>query len=519
MGVTVLLLTLVWWRYATDFYDRVLPFYDSASYQQGYQVVAKIASERGVLETLVLVWTEPASNVVLYRFFAALVGPSLPLAREGLYVYLFGWHLLAAITVAYVVKALTGKFFPAFAAVATWLTTAPFFILRDGIGDQRLDLSSGSAFLIITALALLFANHPSARIACIIGTASAFAVLHRPILLPAIVIVAMALVINALRQGRQPIKMWIAPVILGIAPFAVLAAPWLLMHQQELRSYYLEYGTAVNADVSLMEAAKFNWLHFQSAFGSTALLVLLLGLSYLARGVQIHPQTLLLVVVAWCAPIAVLIFSKSVGNTYVQQIALGIPVLIFASLRPSHRAHLADVTPAMLMMLIPLAAATVNLELSIAQESKHERKEVEQMLKQMSVPSSGARLAGFHDLPLSPVSLSMVAEQMRIPLHVGTIAYYPGDFGLTNDYLSDTGSDVTKEAVADKLREIRHGNDLLIVPSEESVARLWMGLYSHRLLPLIRDLIKRDPSFQFEGSVGPVKKVYFDIYRISPDPS
>src|SRR5690606_2398974 len=107
--------------------------------------------------------------------------------------------------------------------------------------------------------------------------------------------------------------------------------PWVLRHFENLRVYYLEYGPDVGTSVSLVEVARFNWIHFQSAFGLAAALGLIAGLSVCAINQRFHPARALLVGLCWAAPLAILIGTKSTGNIYVQQAALGIPALFFAA--------------------------------------------------------------------------------------------------------------------------------------------------------------------------------------------
>jgi hypothetical protein len=521
LGVALSLLTTTWWHFSTRFYDQVLPFYDSASYQEGYRAIADLSRTQGIGSTLVAVWQEPASNVVLYRFFAAVAGPWIPAPREGLLIYLFGLHLLAGGVLALTVHTITRRILPAFAAVATWFLTTPFTLLRDGVGDQRLDLSSGSALLIVTALGLRWTHRPTPTTACLTGLAAALAALHRPILIPTIAILGLLFAGFALLQHRRSLGQWLRLAGLAVLPIAVITCPWIVRNFEELRVYYLEYGPDVGTSVSFLTAARFNWLQYQSAFGLPAAVVLFIGLALTARASRFQPARALLVVACWITPLAILILSRSAGNTYVQQAALGLPALLFVAWQPRQPADTTgnpwDVRLALLCLAIPVIVTPLRLSQSLAREPQHERQEVAHLLAQMAIPSTGASVAGFHDLPVSPVSLCMVARNEGIPLQVGILSYYPSDFGLTNDYLTDVSSPEVQQAVIAKLASIKQQDDLLILPTADTAFRLWNGLYSHRLLPTIRAQVQQDPDFQPPQRVGPVKEVYFDVYRIRRD--
>ena len=67
---------LAWWlnRWAQlglGFYERVLPFYDSLSYQAAFTDAARLNHEFGPWRAVGRVWSEPHNNVVLYKLFSA----------------------------------------------------------------------------------------------------------------------------------------------------------------------------------------------------------------------------------------------------------------------------------------------------------------------------------------------------------------------------------------------------------------------------------------------------------------
>lgn len=521
LGVALLFLTGNWWFYGLRFYDRVLPFYDSASYQDGYRTVAAIAKNHGSIRTLIEIWKEPASNVVLYRFAAAAAGPWVPHPRTGLFIYLFTFHALAGIVLYLAVRDITGRVLPAFAATSVWFLTQPFGMLRDGVGDQRMDLSSGSAFLLVAAMGLRWSHRPTGSGAFLTGIAAALAALHRPILTPSIAIVGVLLAIAAVLAHRRPLTEWLRLAGLALSPIFLIAAPWLLHHQEELRVYYLENGPDVGASTSMLAAAKFHWASFQASFGLPAALTLVVGLALVAFALRPHFGRAVLVVLLAAAPLAILVASKSSGNIFVQQASLGIPALLFAAWHPqgsdTENSSKWDIPAGSVFLLVAMIAAPVRLAQALAIEPAHERREAVGLLQQIELPSPQSRIAGFHDLPISPLALCMLARDLNIPLTTGTLSYYPTDFGLANDYLNDSSSEHVRSAVIKKLEVIKQQDDLVILPTADTEFRLWQGLYSHRLLPLIRTQIQTDAGFEIVRRVGPVKEVYFDVYRIRRD--
>jgi len=517
LTLSLILIATSWWIFGTRFYDRVLPFYDSASYQEGYRAVAAAANANGTIPTVVAVWKEPASNVVLYRFFAAVVGSWLPYPRTGLFVYLFGLHLLAGIVLFTTVRTITDRFLPAFAAVSVWFLTTPFGLLRDGVGDQRMDLSSGSAFLIVSALGLRWTFAPTLTGAFLTGFAAALAALHRPILIPAIAILGVLLAVTALCQHRKTAGQWLLGAVSALLPIGLIAAPWFLRHYDEIRVYYLEYGPDLGTSVTLQTAAWFHWLHFQSAFGLPAVLALVGGLLLSARQMRVHPGRAILIALVVACPLAVLIGFKSSGNVYVQQASLGVPALFLAAWRSDKSsngwASNWDARIGCFFLLTAVVVSPLRLNHALGREQGHERQEVTQMLHQIPIDETVTHIAGFHDLPVSPISLCMVARDLGIPLQLGIVAYYPSDFGLSNDHLTDYDSNSVHHAVAAKLAVIKQHDYSIILPSADTLFRLWDGLYSHRLIPVIRKQIEQDSDFLDPIRIGPVNHVYFDFYR------
>lgn len=510
----------IWWHFSTRFYDQVLPFYDSASYQEGYRSIASLSQSQGVFHTLSAVWHEASNNVVLYRFYAAMAGSVFPAPREGLFIYLFSIHALAAIVMALAIYDITKRFLPAFGAVALYFLTTPFGLLRDGIGDQRMDLSSGSVLLIVTALGVMWVNKPSTITAALAGFATALAVLHRPILGPSLALQGSLFAGFALWQHRNASQAWWRMTAAALSPIVFIALPWLITHYQGLRIYYLEYGPSVGTTVTLAESIRYNWSEFWHSYGTTASIALVIAISSMALSARFNLSRAILIIACWLAPLVVLIISKSTGNQYVQQAALGIPGLLLAAWQPRERATVSamnwDMLLALAILVIPVMLTPFQLARSLTKEPQHEREEVGRMLHQIPVPETGATIAGFHDLPLSPTALCMMARNEGVSLQVGTLGYYPSDFGLSNDYLSDVSSAVVQKAVAAKLALIKKQDDYLILPTADTAFRLWNGLYSHQLLPLIRNQVQHDPAFLAPIRIGPVKDVYFDLYPIRP---
>ena len=101
--VAALLATALKWReLGVRFYEKVVPFFDSLSYQENFAVTAARSEAVGAARALVETWLAAGNNVVLYRLFAAAFGGVVPANEAGLYVYLGLIHVAGAVALGWV---------------------------------------------------------------------------------------------------------------------------------------------------------------------------------------------------------------------------------------------------------------------------------------------------------------------------------------------------------------------------------------------------------------------------------
>ncbi len=512
--LALVLIASIWWFFGTAFYDRVIPFYDSLTYQEGYRNIASIAQAEGISSAFTRAWTENGNNVILHKLFAAIAGPVLPEPREGMFVYLFAIHLLAGWSLFSTVRRLCQSPAPACWALATWLATVPFGLLRDGIGDQRLDLVTGAFYLLIATQGLRWLERPTVGTAAITGLIAALAALHRPLLVPTLALVGLLLAVVAFARHRQRAKQWGLQGLAAAAPVLVLTTPWVLRHLSALQHYYLDFGPDV-ANAAFAESARFNLSAFATSFGWAAGAVLLLGMVFSVR-LQPRPriQVFATVLALGALPLLTLVAFRTTGNVFVQQTSLFIPALLFAafpSSKPNAKAHIrmAGGALALVIALLPF-----RLHRALAQERPGARAEIVHVVTTIADLDSDARVTGFHDLPASVAAMMPVARAEGLALSAGSMPFYPQDFGLSSDAADDVSSEAARQAVRTTLQRLARENDFVLLPTADTAFRLWVGLYSHRLLPLIRAELEQDPGFEHITRVGPVNEVYFDLYRI-----
>lgn len=517
----VLGLAVTWGCLGVKFYQRVIPFYDSLSYQNGYDEVAQATQEQGVWRTLVSVWTQPNNNVVLYKFAAAVVGSVIPTAPVGLYVYLLAIHFFALVVLFTVTERNTGSLSAGLVAASAWLAAVPFAHLRNGIADQRMDLAAGSFCLLAAALALAWSRRPSRASACALGLVASLAMLHRPVMAVTICLIIVPFGIRAVVSHRtRSLSDWAKDIGWILLPGLVIAVPWFWMHARELRDYYFVRNVDFGNAASPATAAWYNLKIFWQAVGAIYLsIVAVAAISLIVRRRLIWAD-LGTTITAMMLPIAVLALSRSTGNVYVAQAGFGLPALVIACARrrpelpSSSRGESLGVGVGGLLLAGVIAVQTIALVRELNDLPVNAREGVERIVRAVSAIKSQPRLASFQDSPANVVAIARVAHELGTPLEIGTYAYHPPEFGLPNKPLATVTVEETRQAAARMVESMIVNDDILLLPSADTERLLLPEPFSHRVIPQIRALVKNNPRFHRERSVGPVGKIQFEVFSI-----
>jgi MFS family permease len=519
-AVSCVAIVWAWASVSSKFYDQVIPFYDSLSYQEGYHYTTQTLDAEGPIGRFAATWRESGNNVVLYKFFAALCGDLLPHSKAGLYVYLFGIHLIATAALFHTVLKFNGSVTLALMAVSAWWLTTPFGLLRDGIGDQRIDLASGSFLLLVAALGLQWVRQPTRCGATLTGIATALAMLHRPIMAAALGGIGIIFFGAArLRHGKVE-SSWISHMLWAAGPIAVIALPWLLTHFDYLRTYYLEFNVDVG-NGSFGAAFRFNSDRFIQSFGITSASVLLSAFIYAATRFRINRTHMITVILGFAAPLSVMVITKSAGNYFVAQMALGLPMLTLAAFTLPRKNRAVDsltaLSVASLLLVTTVVATSFRLQKSLAQERPNARPEVEAVLIQIAALQPTGRMAAFHDQPANIGAFAAIARDSQLGLTAGTAAYHPFNFGLTAEEAEIRDPQRIRSALTQMLEKVKKSDEFLILPTQETENRLWAGLFSHQMIPGIRLIVAADPDFSYAGKSSAIDGVEFDLFRCRPN--
>ncbi len=516
--VAALLVALAdWTRFGLAFYARVIPFYDSMSYQDGYWSVAQQAAQDGTLRTLISVWKQP-NMVVLYKFFAAVFSGVLPPGYAGLYVYLYGIHVAGVLVLVAVTRRATGSFHLGLLAAAAWLAAGPFSELRNGVVDQRMDLAGASFYLLVVALALAWSRTPSPGRALALGTVAALAVLHRPVLAAAIVLVTMLFAGRALLRHRRAARAWGLDALAMAAPGVILAAPWLLAHVADLRQYYFGSNVDVGSATSVAAAADYNWQQFQVAFGPAYAAVLLAGIGWIAATRRIDWLDFGALLVATLVPLALLAASRSSGNRLVPEIPLAIPALLLSCARRTGDASRSEPALPMAVSCLALGLVVVSARSAFARDLQSERAtsrpEAEQVIREIAAIHPHARVAAYQAWPVDVVGLVNISRSIGCELSVGVYGFHPQHFGVAND-AAERLSPAERTAVAGQaLAQVKAKADVLLLPTTDTEGRLLPLPFSHSLIPEMHRLAVHDPAFVHALRTSAIDGMCFDVFEV-----
>lgn len=521
-GVVVALATLLisWGWMGASFYRQVVPFYDSLSCQEGFRETAELTRQVGRWSALGQIWTQPRNNMVLYKFAAVALSPA-GWDRAGLYVYLFAIHGAALLALGAVVWRASRS--PALAvwAMAAWLSARPFAMLRDGVGDQRMDWASASFCLLVTASMLAWSRRPGWRLGAAAGTAAALAVLHRPVMGSTFAVIVVIFALRAVLEHRRRARDWWRDALAVAAPGVVIALPWLVAHFETLRYYYLDANVDVGNAPSVMAAAAFNGRRLAQAIGWVYAAMVVAGLAGLGWRRRLDWLDAGAVLLATLVPLATLAFSRSMGNNYVGQLAAGLPALLLAAARPAPGAEanrpagrrwLAGAGVAWLAMAL-FSVASQEGEL-LAASGNPLRGEADATVRAVVAQTGGGRLAAFQDLPVNLVALAVIAREDGLRLMAGQRAYHAPEFGLPNLPLATISEEQMRQAAAEAINRVATSDDLLLLATAETEHRLHRGLFSHRLMPYMRNVVTQDARFERLEPVGPVGGIRFDLFRV-----
>jgi hypothetical protein len=439
-----------------------------------------------------------------------------------LYVYLFGIHFASTALLIRVVYRSSGAPSIAVYACAAWLACRPFKEAINGVLDQRMDLATGSFCLIVAALFFDWARKPSRWGAIFAGVAAALAILHRPVMGVTIAGIAAIFIARALIRHGVRGRNWWSDIGLMFLPGLLFTLPWLIHHAEGLKFYYLIFNVDVGSASTVAEAAGYNLRWF--GWGVDTLCGLLVVGALISFGVLRRVDWLDFAAVSLCAalPLTMLITSRSMGNILVPQIALGMPALALASLRPiafsGSRMRLVAGGFAALLLVYIGARSLHQLGAQVAGVPQTARAEAMQMLREFDrkVSVSTRVVTGFQSVPLDTVGLASLARQEGINFQAGPSFFHPMDFGIGNEASRTITDAELQPYFAQTLQALRPRSTLLLVATADTEGALPAAHFSQTKARAIRAAVETNPQFVRLYSTSAIQGVKFDVYAIPP---
>lgn len=521
LTAVMLTLALSWTSFGSAYYARVLPFYDSLSYQEQYLAITGQNAQHGMRAAFSTAWRENG-NTALSRFAPAIFGGFWPDAKEGLYIYLYSIHFAAIFALLYATWFATRNLTWAILAVTAWLSAHPFSETINGILDQRMDLASAAFCLMVTSLCLCWSRRPSLLGALLAGFAAALSVLHRPVMGVTVAGIVIIFWLRATLRERKGIKFWLLHLVLIATPGLLLTLPWLWTHFDSLRFYYLVWNVALGNATSLREAADYNLGQFIRVIGQQYVIVVAGAFIWGAYRRRIDWLDLSAVLLAIALPLCLLVVSRSVGNFLVCQIPLGLLALTLACVRPAQTtgSSLKNITAACLvsaLLLYTTATSLHSIKAQVAGVPSGTRTEAIKAIMQIDRKATmpDRILCGFQTAPVPPNGLIALAREQGVNLRLGDVRFHPVDFGISNAEAPTLSDRDLQTRFADALRIMKSGNTLLILPTVEAEHLLPPDPFSQVHMKIIRRAVEADKSFVLLLTTTPINGIALDVFAIN----
>src|ERR1700752_157652 len=518
-------LGLIWLQLGNTWYAKVVPFYDSLSYQNVAEDILREYQSNGWGN----IWSTLLSGVTayLYKLIIIILAPVLPLARTTLYVYLIPVHLIALAALFNFLRRKTNSIALAFLGPFLYLSTTPFGSLLNGVLDQRMDFATASFVTLLWVSTLDWAeNSNSAKKSLTLGLVTSLVLLHRPIIGVQVSLGGLMLIGYAIWSTRRAGYITSSTFLRRIGPAVLLVIilflPWLVFNAKAFYDYYGVNSYDIGG-LYLQEAGFVYFGYFRYYLGTS--LILLVGIFLiLALVLQIFTWKYFFLVAGLISlPLIPLVISGS-SNAPVTQISLagiGLIPLIFIQ-----KNRVGAVVP-VIFTLRALGIAIWNLTIlvrDVGSVDAKERQFAEEVLLRLnnkySISQAPTYLSGFVLAGGGPVALSSIARlDLGIPLYAGLGPFHPGQFGLPPKETSFSEKELDHAIACTLDRVYRIGGLLMLVePSEveEIQPQLAPQPFSHQLATRIDKLALESGRLEDSGIKATLDGIPVHFYSITP---
>lgn len=515
---------LVWVMLGSTWYSRILPFYDSLSYQTRVEAILNAYQTDG--------WGAfsryglHGPNSFLYLPFTVAIAAFLPLSRTTLYIYLIPIHLIAIAVLFEFIRRKTSSLSLSFLGPLVYLSTTPFGILQFGILDQRMDLSTTSFSLILWVTGIDWAeNFTSKKKSVVFGITAALAFLHRPMISVQASLVAAMIILYALWIARKENKEKCMLRCLGLAALvaAALSIPWFITNLNKFYYYYVTSSPITGASSMIVTVPAYIKYAGYWIGQNVLILVGFLFLVSLVSG-RVSWKYLLLAIGAIVLPLVPLVLSGSNSQIVAEICLAGVALLPLSFASEKHPLRCFRLGA----VLVATAMAFMNLA-SLAKLANNadptERLQVETLVTELArkyPTDEPVYLSGFISAGGGPDAIASIARlDIGYPLKPGAVGFHPMQFGLPAKSTRFSDEELESAAAFGLQKAYKAGGFLMLVePSrvEEKEIQTWLSrrVFSNQLAARMDRMALADGRLEDTGVSGMIGTIPVHFYIIRP---
>lgn len=483
----------------TVFYSKIVPFYDSLSYQLTYKKIYDSYLRHGYLDnTFELL--HPTTSF-LSRILIIILVPILPSLPIGLYVvlYLFGvWSLFNIQRISYLLtKSLTKSYLVIFFLFSLNL----FSYLIYGILDQKLDFIAALFFLSVIFSAYLFFKKPSRYnyLSLLIQIAILF--LFRPIIIIPLISTLIGFLVIEYQNLRTILRIVLKKenllfVFFGLLLIIVIVLPSLSF----LHNYYFIWNIDLGVNAPLLKVIINSFYYLYSQIGLLSILIII----FLAVIKFKHIKHFLLLL--FC--LIPFFVSKSTSNQLIYYPVSFLLVFIFFR-------FIRDVTSREIInffFFTTLILSLINLltlTSSVFSVNSHERKVIEEIVKKLSRNKNKIYISS-----TAPIGVSMVAlDELygRSIFKLGKNLFHITDF---KGYKENMDKKEVNKLIELNLKQICDYKGYYVMLDGYTPTFKDHYIYTFRIQKKIKDLINRMVCMKKTMHVFKYEDNYYTIYEV-----
>ena len=523
--ILLIAIGLLWSHLGSVWYAKVIPFYDSLSYQTDTEGILYTYQSNGWRSLVENSFYIHSINGYLYKIWISILAPILPLSRTVLYVYFIPLHLFALAALFNLIYRKTNSILLSFLGPLLYISTIPFRRLTQGILDQRLDLATASFLLLLWVVALDFIENPTSnRKTIYFGVITGLIFLHRPIIIIQISMAGLMLFLYALWLANRNHNVVFVLKRIGLAILIafIFLTPWIMFNAKGFYDYYFVNGYDVGR-LSLIDALLAYAGYIRYYIGKPTLIIvsIFVAICIWLRGLS--QKYLLIVLSLIILPLIPLIISGS-GNSPVAQASLAGIGLLPLAFTPKRTYY-----PAIIFFLTVMTAGVAAWNITILTHAVNstdpsERYILEQAIfdlsEKYSIKQSPTYLSGLTTAGGGPASLTSIARMdLGIPLHTGYGGSHVSEFGLPAKETSFSEEELNT-AITCKLNLIYRRGGILMLIDPLQVNKIQSSLtwpFSHQIASQIGKLAVESDNLSDTGVTIVIDEIPVRFYWIKDD--